>query len=110
MQRVDLSKPGEKKKLIGAAVLGVVAIGFLYWVLIGFDSGAPATTARTQPSPTPQTRTTQTGTRPKDASQEIVDLGSVHCRLSTSHLHTMLPKRGVIYLLTTCRLLPLKKR
>ena len=73
MQRVDLSKPGEKKKLIGAAVLGVVALGVLYWVLIGFDSGTPATTARTQPSPTPQTRTTQTGTRPP--SQEIVDLG-----------------------------------
>ena len=73
MQRVDLSKPGEKKKLIGAAVLGVVALGVLYWVLIGFDSGTPATTARTQPSPTPQTRTTQTGTRAP--SQEIVDLG-----------------------------------
>jgi len=73
MQRVDLSKPGEKKKLIGAAVLGVVALGVLYWVLIGFDSGTPATTARTQPSPTPQTRTTQTGTRAP--SEEIVDLG-----------------------------------
>ena len=73
MQRVDLSKPGEKKKLIGAAVLGVVALGVLYWVLIGFDSGAPATTVRTQPSPTPQTRTTQTATR-QTPSQDIVDL------------------------------------
>jgi hypothetical protein len=74
MQRVDLSKPGEKKKLIGAAVLGVVALGVLYWALIGFES-APATTARTQPSPAPQTRTTQTGTRPeRPASQEIADL------------------------------------
>lgn len=74
MQRVDLSKPGEKKKLIGAAVLGVVALGVLYWVLIGFES-APATTVRPQSSPTPPPRTTQTGTRPeRAASQEIVDL------------------------------------
>lgn len=75
MQRVDLSKPGEKKKLIGAAVLGVVALGVLYWALIGFDSGTPTTTVRTQPSPTPQTRTTQIGTRPERPSQEVVDLG-----------------------------------
>ncbi len=47
MQLVDLSKPGEKKKLIGAAVLGLVAIVFLWWMLIGFDSGTPTTqTAR----------------------------------------------------------------
>ena len=75
MQRVDLSKPGKKKKLIGAAVLGVVALGVLYWALIGFDSGTPATTVRTQSTPTPQTRTTQTGTRPERPSQEVVDLG-----------------------------------
>ena len=43
MQVVDLSKPGEKKKLIMAAVLGLVAILVLWWTLIGFDSGTPAT-------------------------------------------------------------------
>jgi len=59
MQRVDLSKPGERKKLIGAAVLGVVAIAFLYWVLIGFDSGAPATTVRPASTPAPQQRPSQ---------------------------------------------------
>lgn len=75
MQRVDLSKPGEKKKLIGAAVLGVVALGVLYWAVIGFDSGTPTTTVRTQSTPTPQTRTTQTVTRPQRPSQEVVDLG-----------------------------------
>ena len=43
MALVDLSKPGEKKKLIFAAVLGLGAILVLYWVLIGFDSRSPAT-------------------------------------------------------------------
>jgi len=54
MQLVDLSKPGEKKKLIWAGVLGLVAIIFLWWTLIGFDSGtSTSSTARPVPSPTP---------------------------------------------------------
>jgi hypothetical protein len=54
MQTVDLSKPGEKKKLIGAAVLGLVAILVLWWTLIGFDSGTPSpSTSSARPSPTP---------------------------------------------------------
>src|SRR5215203_1040384 len=57
MALVDLSKPGEKKKLIWAAALGFVAIMFLWWTLIGFDSGTP-TVARPTASPTPQ-RTAQ---------------------------------------------------
>jgi hypothetical protein len=55
MQLVDLSKPGEKKKLIWAAALGFLALIFLWWILIGFGSGAPAT-AKATPSPTPQPR------------------------------------------------------
>jgi hypothetical protein len=57
MQLVDLSKPGEKKKVIWAGALGLLAIIFLWWILIGFDSGAPVT-ARATPSPTPQPRPT----------------------------------------------------
>lgn len=41
----DLSKPGEKKKLLVAAVLGLVAILFLWWTLFGFGSST-ATPAR----------------------------------------------------------------
>ncbi len=52
MPLVDLSKPGEKKKLIWAAVLGFVAIVFLWWILIGFGSGTP-TTSRPAAKPTP---------------------------------------------------------
>lgn len=64
MQRVDLSKPGEKKKLISAAVLGLAALVVLYWVFIGFDSGTrTTTTARPQPSPSPP-RAAQTTQRP----------------------------------------------
>lgn len=52
MQSVDLSKPGEKKKLVGAVVLFVVALAVLWWVLFGSDSGTPATTtARPSQSP-----------------------------------------------------------
>src|SRR5215217_9666578 len=61
MALVDLSKPGEKKKLVWAAALGFVAILFLWWTLIGFDSGTPTTTRATA-SPTPQ-RTTQNAPR-----------------------------------------------
>lgn len=54
MQLVDLSKPGEKKKLILAAALGLGAILVLWWALFGFDSGTPTTATRPTPSPTPQ--------------------------------------------------------
>lgn len=54
MPMVDLSKPGEKKKVIMAAVLGLVAILVLWWTLIGFDSGTPATATRPAPTPAPQ--------------------------------------------------------
>lgn len=54
MQLVDLSKPGEKKKLIWAGALGLAAIVVLWWVLIGFDSGKPTVPARAAASPSPQ--------------------------------------------------------
>ena len=54
MPLVDLNKPGEKKKLIWAAVLGLVAIIFLWWTFFGFGSSTPSrTTARATASPTP---------------------------------------------------------
>ncbi|HEU4435048.1 MAG TPA: IPT/TIG domain-containing protein [Pyrinomonadaceae bacterium] len=54
MPLVDLNKPGEKKKVIWAAVLGLVAIIFLWWTFFGFGSSTPSrTTARATASPTP---------------------------------------------------------
>ena len=54
MALVDLSKPGEKKKLILAAALGLVAIIVLWWTFIGFDSGTSSTAVRPTATPTPQ--------------------------------------------------------
>ena len=43
MQRVDLKKPGEQKKLIAAVALGVVALIVLWWTFIGFGSSTQTT-------------------------------------------------------------------
>lgn len=78
MALVDLSKPGEKNKLIFAAVLGLGAILVLYWALIGFDSRPPQTT-RTTASTTPQ-RPATTASRPAasaaPASAEVQNLAA----------------------------------
>ena len=78
MQSIDLSKPGERKKLIGAAVLGVVSLVVLYWALIGFDSGT-STTPRPTPSPAQaQQGPRQTGPRTGNTSANgtVRDLAS----------------------------------
>ena len=78
MQSIDLSKPGERKKLIGAAVLGVVSLVVLYWALIGFDSGT-STTPRPTPSPAQaQQGPRQTGPRTGNtlANGTVRDLAS----------------------------------
>jgi hypothetical protein len=76
MALVDLSKPGEKKKLIFAAVLGFGAILILYWALIGFDS-RPAQPTRPTATASPQ-RSTATAQRTAPAtsapvSQQVQD-------------------------------------
>jgi hypothetical protein len=75
MALVDLTKPGEKKKLIFAAVLGLGAILVLYWVLIGFDSRPPVTRTQTASATSPSRPTTSTQ-RPAPvvpASQAVID-------------------------------------
>jgi hypothetical protein len=75
MARVDLSKPGEKKKLIFAGVLGLGAILVLYWVLIGFDSRSTPTTRPTaSASPQRPTTTTQRQAPAAQVSQQVVDV------------------------------------
>src|SRR5690349_21239321 len=85
MQAVDLTKPGERKKLIWAAVLGLVAVVFLWWALIGFGSSSkspntPRATATPAPSG-PGSRTTQTAaaTQPQNPtpSQNVLDLAQI---------------------------------
>ena len=64
MQLADLSKPGEKKKVIAAGALGLVAILVLWWTLIGFDSGKPTVRPAATPTParTQQARTDSNNT------------------------------------------------
>jgi hypothetical protein len=69
MQLSDIRNPAERNKLILAAVLGLVALLFLWWTLFGFGtSNAPSKTgAKVTPSPSPRTVTT-------NSPQNIVDL------------------------------------
>ena len=63
MQLVDLSKPGEKKKLLAAAALGLGAIIVLWWALFGFGGNTRPT--RTTASATPTPRNSQNSARPQ---------------------------------------------
>lgn len=47
MQTTDVRNPSERKKLIGAGVLGVLAIGLLWWTFVGFGTSA----GKVSPSP-----------------------------------------------------------
>ena len=61
MKKVDLNNSNERKKLIWAVGLGLVAIVFLWWTFFGFGSSAPPanrTTTRVQ-APANQPRVTQ---------------------------------------------------
>ena len=79
MQVVDLSKPGEKKKLLVAGALGLGAILVLWWALFGFGSNTRPPT-RTTASASPTQRNTQ-GTSPRQAPvpevQVLADLAPV---------------------------------
>lgn len=78
MELADFSKPGEKKKLIWAGVLGIVAIIFLWWTFFGFGSGtpAPSTSSRTgSPSqPTPRSARQPAVETPTPDSNSLVHL------------------------------------
>jgi hypothetical protein len=60
MELADFSKPGERKKLIWAAVLGLIAIIFLWWTFIGFGRSNPTTTTRPSTSTTLRNRSAPT--------------------------------------------------
>jgi hypothetical protein len=69
MELIDLSKPGEKKKVLLAAILGLVAILFLWWTFFGFgksSSSVRRTTAGVTPSPAPSTGQVQATNSPSD--------------------------------------------
>jgi hypothetical protein len=78
MQSIDLTKPGERKKLIWAGLLGVSALIVLWWALFGFGSSSPTTAPRAAATPTPAAtpRTQTAGTNRPDqlVSQNAADL------------------------------------
>jgi IPT/TIG domain len=79
MPLVDLNKPGEKKKLIWAAVLGLVAIIFLWWTFVGFGSSSSSRTgARSTPTPNSQ-RAGRQQNQPVDdtPSQAVADISKI---------------------------------
>src|SRR4051812_37411912 len=54
MQAIDIKNPNERKKLIIAGVLGLLAIILLWWALFGFGGKSNNTvTQRNVPRPTP---------------------------------------------------------
>lgn len=56
MQATDIRNPGERKKVIGAIVLGLLAIILLWWAFIGFGSSGNPVTQRVAPRPSPSPR------------------------------------------------------
>jgi len=72
MELTDFSKPGEKKKLIWAGVLGVIAILFLWWTFIGFGRGTTTPTRSVTTTPIPGNRPgSNRSSTPQDDPQVI---------------------------------------
>ena len=93
MQIADLNKPGEKKKLIWAAMLGLVAIIFLWWTFFGFGSSAPTTTPRTAAVPPPSPRKLPgAAPAPADQSQQLNDLMATITAIIPPTVNTNVPE------------------
>jgi hypothetical protein len=78
MQLADISNPAERKKLIWASVLGLLALILLWWTFIGFGTSTTTTTPRAavQPTPRPAGPTVQSppAVLPVDATDELQPL------------------------------------
>ncbi len=85
MQAVDLTKPGERRKLIWASILGLVAVVFLWWALIGFGSSSKSpTTPRATATPVPSgpgSRAAQTAAAAQPQNQtpsaDVLDIAKI---------------------------------
>lgn len=79
MQLFDPNNPNEKKKMIVAAVLGLVAILVLGYILFGGGSTKPTNRATASPTPTPRRGPDKPPPEEEDISvyQEVVYNGTV---------------------------------
>src|SRR5258705_1664282 len=93
MPTANLTKPGEKKKLIVAGVLGVVAIIVLWWAFVGFGSRSATSSRRaaTPPnSPGAKSTTIKPGEEPPDElgnladALRVVEVGSLSAHVPQS--------------------------
>lgn len=77
MRTDNLSNPSERKKLIGAVVLGLLAVVLLWWTFFGFGSSSSQTSQRATPTPTPS-RAIRTATatqleQPPESRGDLLD-------------------------------------
>ena len=77
MELADLSRPGERKKLIWAAVLGVIAILFLWWTFIGFGSGTPTPSKTTSTQQTPGSRPVDNRAATSEDGVQIINVSDL---------------------------------
>lgn len=81
MQATDIRNPSERKKVIGAVVLGLLAILLLWWAFIGFGSSSPKVAQQAPPRPVPSPRGNNQATQQSEPTADIqpinVDFGFV---------------------------------
>src|SRR5688572_5234841 len=75
MQLTDINNPGDRKKLIWAGGLGLVALILLWWTFIGFGSStptpAPRATVQATPRPTLPSAQSPTAAIPADTIENL---------------------------------------
>lgn len=75
MQVTDIRNPNERKKLVGAGILGALAIALLWWTFIGFGSTAQVSrTAAPDPKPPVGSRSASGKLQPQSAVELRGDL------------------------------------
>ena len=83
MQAVDLNNPGEKKKLIWAGLLGLVALVFLWWAFVGFGSSSKPTsqTSAAIPKASPKA-----GTAPVETPDDLSAIRPINFQHTPSNV------------------------
>ena len=71
----EISNPKERKKIIGAAVLGLVAVILLWWTFFGFGGSSGNTPPRAAGTPTPSrsVRNPAQSQVPADSTSDLLD-------------------------------------